>query len=179
LIAALALTTVCASACAGRGGTPRPFPTPSGPGAARRVPPAVGDLPRSGDAVALLATALTALGARYEAGGHAPETGFDCSGLVAWVFAQHGFVLPRTVGDQFAFGERVSATGPPSAGDLVFFRTGSGGDATHVGIALGDGRFLHAPSARGVVRIEPLSARYWSTRYVGARRILAPAGSEP
>jgi cell wall-associated NlpC family hydrolase len=96
-------------------------------------------------------------------------SGFDCSGLVEYVFAQHGLWVPRTVAEQFALGRPVD---PPDLlpGDLVFFTTVAPG-ASHVGIAVSSRQFVHAPSSRGVVRVEPLWAPYWSARYVGARRV--------
>jgi cell wall-associated NlpC family hydrolase len=102
-------------------------------------------------------------------GGSEPERGFDCSGFVQWVFARHGLTLPREVRDQYDEGQRI-ARGDVQAGDLVFFHTVSRG-ASHVGIALGAGEFVHAPSSRGVVRVERYTSAYWSSRWVGARRV--------
>ena len=117
----------------------------------------------------ILATAMALLGTPYANGGADPS-GFDCSGFVAFVYGQHGVALPRTVDRQARVGEDVDA---PAAGDLVFFRT-SGRGASHVGIALGSDRFIHAPSSRGVVRIEMLTAPYWAERFLEARRIPPP-----
>ena len=102
-------------------------------------------------------------------GGSDPSRGFDCSGFVQWVFAQHGTALPREVRDQYGEGKRIGRK-DVEAGDLVFFETVSRGPS-HVGIALGTGEFVHAPSSRGVVRIEPYTSGYWASRWVGARRI--------
>jgi cell wall-associated NlpC family hydrolase len=77
--------------------------------------------------------------------------------------------VPRTVGEQFHEGVDVSRA-PLEAGDLVFFNT-DGHGASHVGMAIGGDEFVHAPSARGDVRVERISARYWADRYVGARRL--------
>lgn len=164
----LGMTAVTA-ACGSRTAVPQPFPTahrppPSSPEAAEAspVPDVVGS-----PAEPLLRTALSLLGAPYVNGGSDPS-GFDCSGFVAFVYGQHGVALPRTVERQARVGQDVHA---PAAGDLVFFRT-SGRGPTHVGIALGADRFIHAPSSRGVVRIELLSAPYWSERFLEARRIV-------
>jgi cell wall-associated NlpC family hydrolase len=89
---------------------------------------------------------------------------------VQWVFGQHGTPLPREVREQFDEGRRIDRD-EVKAGDLVFFTTVSRG-ASHVGIALGNGEFVHAPSSRGVVRVEPYTNGYWAARWVGARRIL-------
>jgi cell wall-associated NlpC family hydrolase len=88
---------------------------------------------------------------------------------VQWVFAQHGTALPREVREQFRLGRTIDDD-EVHAGDLVFFETVSRG-ASHVGIALGDGTFIHAPSSRGVVRVERYTSDYWSKRWVGARRL--------
>jgi cell wall-associated NlpC family hydrolase len=98
--------------------------------------------------------------------------GFDCSGFTQYVFAQHGLALPREVGDQFRTGRSISPR-EIRAGDLLFFTTTDPG-ASHVGIALGEGGFVHAPSSTGVVRVEQLESPYWSRRFVGARRIEEP-----
>ena len=119
-------------------------------------------------AATIVATALSLIGTPYRNGGVDPS-GFDCSGLVSYVFGQAGFRVPRTVTALFLATVPVRDAGI-LASDLVFFRT-SGSGASHVGIALGDGRFVHAPSSTGVVRVESLSSRYWTDRYVGARRL--------
>jgi peptidoglycan endopeptidase LytE len=113
-------------------------------------------------------TALALRGVPYRNGGSDPS-GFDCSGLVAYVFGQNGVALPRTVSELYRAGHHVN--GAIEAGDLVFFSTVAPG-ATHVGIAIGGDEFVHAPSSTGEVRVERLSAAYWSTRFVGARRVL-------
>jgi cell wall-associated NlpC family hydrolase len=113
-------------------------------------------------------TALSLRGLPYREGGSDPA-GFDCSGFTQYVFAQYGVSLPREVREQFRFGQAV-APEDVAPGDLVFFTTISPG-ASHVAIAVGGDEFVHAPSASGVVRVEHLSATYWSQRYVGARRI--------
>ena len=85
------------------------------------------------------------------------------------VFANYGVALPREVRDQFHEGKPVNGD-ELAAGDLLFFTTVAPGP-THVGIAIGGDQFVHAPSSAGVVRVERLSASYWSSRYLGARRI--------
>ena len=97
-------------------------------------------------------------------------SGFDCSGFVQYVFAQHGLALPREVREQYRVGEEIGRD-EVRPGDLVFFETVSDG-ASHVGIALGNAEFVHAPSSRGVVRVERYTSSYWNKRWVGARRVL-------
>ncbi len=118
--------------------------------------------------MAVVGSALALRGAPYRNGGSTPA-GFDCSGFVQYVFAEHGITLPREVSRQFEAGRSVQAD-QIRAGDLLFFIT-SGHRASHVGIAIGGDRFVHAPSAKGVVRVEQYTVSYWSNRYAGARRL--------
>ena len=120
--------------------------------------------------------AETVIGAPYREGGALPD-GFDCSGLVTWVFARQGIAVPRDVRRQAAFGIDVPR-GEILPGDLVFFAT-TGSGPTHVGIATGDGRFIHAPKRGDLVRIESMSASYWASRFVGARRVVRSGASTP
>ena len=172
--------------CATTGAVPQPFPRPGGPalpsGSApseARPVPAPGHPAGAADGYAIAGTALGLRGAPYRNGGSDPS-GFDCSGFVRYVFAQHGIGLGRTVGEQFREGTEVWAG--VEAGDLIFFATssnggsngGNGGNSgvvSHVGMAIGGDEFVHAPSSRGEVRVERLSAPYWASRYMGARRI--------
>lgn len=156
-----------AAACASTGAVPRPFPIPGSGGGAGSPGPAT-SRPGTADGYSLTGTALGLRGAPYRNGGADPA-GFDCSGFVWYVFAQHGLTLPRTVSEQFR-AARATA-GPLRPGDLVFFSTVTRGPS-HVGIALGGDEFVHAPSSTGVVRVERLSSSYWSSRYLGARRPL-------
>ncbi len=119
-------------------------------------------------AASIVTTALALRGTPYRDGG-SDATGFDCSGFTQYVFARWGIALPREVRDQFHEGSTVKAE-QIAAGDLLFFSTTARG-ASHVGIAVGGDEFVHAPSSNGVVRVERLSATYWSRRYIGARRL--------
>jgi cell wall-associated NlpC family hydrolase len=112
--------------------------------------------------------ALGYRGVPYRNGGSDPS-GFDCSGFIQYVFKQVGALLPREVRDQFRTGTEIDRS-DIEPGDLVFFETVSRG-ASHVGLAIGGDEFVHAPSSRGVVRVERFTSSYWSRRYVGARRI--------
>ena len=116
--------------------------------------------------------ALAHLGTPYRAGGLSPRTGFDCSGLVAYVYRQGaGLALPRNTFDLRRLGEPVERAAL-RAGDLVFYNT-QRREYSHVGIYLGEDRFIHAPASGGEVRVEDLRAGYWMRRYDGARRIIA------
>jgi cell wall-associated NlpC family hydrolase len=174
------LVALCAvsAACASTGAVPRPFPSPGGATPAPRAPTAgapaglpapPAELPPAqalGHRIA--AMALEFRGVPYRNGGADPG-GFDCSGLVAYVFTRHGRSVPRHTSAQFAVGSPIDRTAI-RAGDLVFFSTVAAG-ASHVGIALDDDEFVHAPSSRGVVRVERLTAAYWRSRFIGARRL--------
>jgi peptidoglycan endopeptidase LytE len=107
--------------------------------------------------------------------GGADPGGFDCSGLVQYVFAQYGVAVPRVVEEQYEVGEKVKDR-DIKPGDLLFFKTNSH-EASHVAIAIGEERFVHAPNSAGVVRVEALTSVYWGSRYIGARRMAAPAST--
>jgi hypothetical protein len=120
---------------------------------------------------AVLMRAISLVGTPYRYGGSTPEGGFDCSGLVNYVYRDMlELRLPRTSRELAAYqGPRI----PPerlAAADLVFF--GSGGSVSHVGIYVGEGRFVHAPTTGGTVRLDRLDGAYWRQHYSGAKRIL-------
>jgi cell wall-associated NlpC family hydrolase len=109
------------------------------------------------------------LGTKYRSGG-TTTNGFDCSGFTMYVFKHLGINLPHQSGSQFTMGTSVSRS-DLRAGDLVFFNT-SGSGVSHVGIYVGDGKFAHASTSRGVV-VSSLSDSYYVNRYVGAKRIMS------
>lgn len=109
------------------------------------------------------------LGTKYRTGG-TTTNGFDCSGFTMYVFKHLGINLPHQSGSQFTMGTSVSRS-DLRAGDLVFFNT-SGSGVSHVGIYVGDGKFAHASTSRGVV-VSSLSESYYVNRYVGAKRIMS------
>ena len=118
----------------------------------------------------MLFQVLTSIGVDYKYGGNSHATGFDCSGLVAHVFREgYGIRLPRTSMDQSQAGRPVSSE-ELKPGDLVFYNT-LNRPFSHVGIYLGEGRFIHAPRTGYAVRIENLKNAYWTKRWNGARRI--------
>jgi cell wall-associated NlpC family hydrolase len=169
---AMALS-VFSAACASTVSAPRPFPMPAPPVARRPAAPADGAPRPAGPenpvhADAVVRAAMDLRGAPYRNGGSDPR-GFDCSGFTQYVFAQAGTGLPRETREQFLLGAPVSP-GDQQPGDLLFFTTTAPG-ASHVGIALGHDQFVHAPSSRGVVRVESLTLPYWSGRLIGVRRI--------
>jgi cell wall-associated NlpC family hydrolase len=114
--------------------------------------------------------AISLLGIRYKYGGTEPESGLDCSGLVRYLFREvHGTELPRTSREISRVGEHVD-TRDLQPGDLVFYNT-LRRRFSHVGVYLGDNKFIHAPSSGGEVRIESMNVSYWKKRFNGARRI--------
>jgi cell wall-associated NlpC family hydrolase len=117
--------------------------------------------------------ALHALGVQYRYGGRSPETGFDCSGLITHVFERAwGLQLPRTTELQKTVGVPVHRK-DLQPGDLVFHNTRNR-PYSHVGIYLGDGRFVHAPRPGATVRVESVQTPYWRMRFNGARRLDPP-----
>ena len=118
----------------------------------------------------LATQALAMLGINYRYGGNSPDTGLDCSGLVRYVFKEAwGTDLPRTSVEISRVGEKIGRDNL-QPGDLVFYNTLRRG-FSHVGIYLGDGKFIHSPSSGGQVRIESMDESYWKKRFNGARRI--------
>ena len=121
---------------------------------------------------AVLMRAISLVGTPYRYGGNTPEGGFDCSGLVNYVYSDMlALRLPRTSRQLSEYqGPRI-APGSLAPADLVFF--GDRGQVSHVGIYVGEGRFVHAPSTGGTVRLDRLDGSWWREHYTGARRVLA------
>jgi cell wall-associated NlpC family hydrolase len=127
----------------------------------RKVVPVDGDI--------VVREAKAQIGKPYKYGGRDPRTGFDCSGLVYYIYKKHGSTLPRGAQELWKLGEEVEKS-DLEPGDLVFFdtqRTKPG----HVGIFRGKGRFVHAPATGGRVREDELQNNYWKKTWMGARRI--------
>jgi cell wall-associated NlpC family hydrolase len=113
--------------------------------------------------------ALSLVDTPYRYGGNTPDGGFDCSGLIVYVFrSAAGLALPRTVAQLAGAGIPVRP-GARRTGDLVLFDTT--GRFSHAGIYVGDGRFVHAPSTGGRVRLDGVYAQYWRRRFSGVRRV--------
>jgi cell wall-associated NlpC family hydrolase len=148
-----------ATALVSCGSVPRVGPVP--------VPVAV----QPSDRAEALFHTLSTLDIDYRRGGHTPASGFDCSGLALHVYrAAYGIQLPRLAEDQGRAGLPVGIKAL-EPGDLVFYNT-QRRPYSHVGIYIGDERFVHAPKPGAAVRVESMRAAYWTRRYDGARRIL-------
>ena len=140
-------------------------------------------LQRAGDAMGdtasqLVINAMGFLGVPYKYGGNSAETGFDCSGFVRAVFEESlGKVLPRRADEQAAATDPIERS-ELKPGDLVFFNTMRRA-FSHVGIYVGDGKFIHSPRSGSTVRVEDMRKAYWETRFNGARRVQAVAEATP
>ena len=116
--------------------------------------------------------AISLVGTPYRYGGTHPDTGLDCSGLIDFVFLEAaGLKLPRTTRELIDIDAKAVDRGDLQAGDLIYFNS-RGGRVSHIGIYVGEERFVHAPSTGGLVRIDKLNTPYWTRFYVGAKRVL-------
>lgn len=124
----------------------------------------------AGKAGDVVVGALNMIGVRYRWGGTSPDSGLDCSGFVRYVFQDTlGLALPRRAEEMSRVGEKVRIS-ELKPGDLVFFNT-MRRTFSHVGIYIGDNKFVHSPSTGNTIRVDDLDDRYWETRFTGARRI--------
>ena len=167
----LGLAAACTAALlvlAGCGTSRLPPPSfpPSASAPSRTTPPLT---PEQAHDIAIHALGL--VGTPYRYGGNTPESGFDCSGLVNYVYSDMlALRLPRSSRELAGVQGPRLAPERLASGDLVFF--GSSGNVTHVGIYVGEGRFVHAPSTGGTVRLDRLDGPYWRDHYSGAKRVL-------
>lgn len=122
----------------------------------------------------LVVNAMGFLGVPYKRGGNTAETGFDCSGFVRAIYEQSvGLLLPRRAEQQAAATQSIDKN-DLQPGDLVFFNTLKR-TFSHVGIYVGDGKFIHSPKPGAEVRVESMTVNYWQSRFDGARRVAAQA----
>lgn len=132
--------------------------------------PAADNSTASQDAGDLIMSAMGLIGVSYRFGGTNPNQGFDCSGFMQFIFRQALQVnLPRTSREMATIGTAV-AKSDLRPGDLVFFSTGGGG-ISHVGMYIGDNKFIHAPRTGKNIEIVSLSSKYWGSKYTTARRV--------
>jgi len=164
--AVLGIALACASLPALAGEAPPPSLATSATAAVRGAASTAWDAART-----LTSAALDLIGIRYKWGGATPDTGLDCSGLVQFVFQQTtGVTLPRSAKEMSRLGDKI-ALADLQPGDLVFFNTRRFA-FSHVGIYLGDNRFVHAPRRGREVEVATIDRSYWQQRFNGARRLI-------
>ncbi|MEX3772136.1 C40 family peptidase [Pseudomonas sp. MYb118] len=129
----------------------------------------------SPEAEDVLFRALGLVGTPYRWGGNTPDSGFDCSGLIGYVYRDAaGISLPRTTREMITMQAADVGKEGLQSGDLVFFATNGGSQVSHAGIYVGEGRFVHAPATGGTVKLDSLSKAYWQKAYLSAKRVLQP-----
>ncbi|EJN39044.1 cell wall-associated hydrolase, invasion-associated protein [Pseudomonas sp. GM84] len=154
------------AACSSRAPAPAPVAKPQVTYAPAATSPIADDV---------LIRAIGLVGTPYRWGGNTPDSGFDCSGLIGYVYRDAAAIsLPRTTREMIVMRAPTVASNALQSGDLVFFATGGGSQVSHAGIYVGEGRFVHAPSAGGTVRLDYLSNSYWSKAYLQAKRVIPP-----
>lgn len=161
---ALIALALLLSACSSRAPSPQPIYSPP-----------VSASSYQGGAEDVLFRALGLVGTPYRYGGNTPEGGFDCSGLIGYVYRDAaGISLPRSTRELSAMRTPDVRRDALQSGDLVFFATNGGRAVSHAGIYVGDGRFVHAPSSGGTVRLDSLDNVYWQRVYLDAKRVITP-----
>lgn len=124
----------------------------------------------------VLIRAIGLVGTPYRYGGNTPASGFDCSGLIGFVYRDAaGLSLPRSTREMSVMRVPAIPRNALQPGDLLFFATSGGSSVSHAGIYVGEGRFVHAPSSGGTVRLDNLASTYWNKTYLNAKRVLAGA----
>lgn len=152
------------AACSSRGPVSESY-TPSNSSASAVFNPAADDV---------LFRAIGLVGTPYVWGGNTPSSGFDCSGLIGFVYNDvAGIRLPRTTQQMLQMQGQSVARNQLRSGDIIFFSTAGHRRVSHAGIYVGDGRFVHAPSSGGTVRLDSVDAKYWNKAYLQAKRVLS------
>lgn len=134
------------------------------------APETTSRFPATADEVSI--SAMSLIGTPYLWGGNTPDSGFDCSGLIVYVYKGTGIQLPRTTSAMSSMKKPNVSQNALKTGDLVFFATGGGRKVSHAGIYVGNGRFVHAPSSGGVVKLSNLRENYWRKHFVSAKRVI-------
>jgi cell wall-associated NlpC family hydrolase len=163
---ALIFLAALLSACASR--TPPPVKVVRAPvfAPAQSFSPAAEDV---------LIRALGLVGTPYRWGGNTPDSGFDCSGLIGYVYRDAaGISLPRSTREMIGMQAPNIGLEALQTGDLIFFATNGGSQVSHAGIYVGEGRFVHAPATGGTVKLDSLSKAYWQRAYLSAKRVIEP-----
>lgn len=167
LAAAMLLLAACASSPHRREATFK-----SSHSALADLPPRAPSAASAGEANDVLFRAIGLVGTPYRWGGNTPAGGFDCSGLIDYIYrTATGIKLPRTSNDMASMnGEKVREMAQLASGDLVFFDIS--GAISHVGVYVGKGRFVHAPNSGGTVRLDDIDGPYWRDHFAYGKRVL-------
>ena len=145
-----------------------PIPAPA---VQSKSPPIMSFNPMADD---VLFRAIGLVGTPYVWGGNTPASGFDCSGLIGFVYNDvTGIRLPRTTTQMIQMKGQTVSRSKLRSGDILFFSTAGHGRVSHAGIYVGDGRFVHAPSSGGTVRLDSVNSTYWNNAYLQAKRVLS------
>lgn len=153
------------TACSSRAPVTESAPAPRATAAVKLFDPAADDV---------LFRAIGLVGTPYVWGGNTPASGFDCSGLIGFVFNDvAGIRLPRTTQQMIQMKGQSIARSKLRSGDILFFSTAGHGRVSHAGIYVGEGRFVHAPSSGGTVRLDSVDSKYWNNAYLQAKRVLS------
>jgi cell wall-associated NlpC family hydrolase len=124
----------------------------------------------------VLVRAIGLVGTPYRWGGNTPDSGFDCSGLIGYVYRNAaGISLPRSTRDMITLRGPDIDRSQLQTGDLVFFATSGGSNVSHAGIYVGEGRFVHAPATGGTVKLDSLDKPYWQKAWLNAKRVIQPS----
>lgn len=167
-LGSIGLLAALLSACAGHA------PPPLRPLVVKPVVYAPSDF-SSPAAEDVLIRALGLVGTPYRWGGNTPDSGFDCSGLIGYVYRDAaGIALPRSTHEMITMRAPDIGRDSLQSGDVVFFATGGGSAVSHAGIYVGEGRFVHAPATGGTVRLDSLDKPYWQKAYLNAKRVIQP-----
>jgi len=132
--------------------------------------------PQEREEMNIVTTAQRYIGVKYRFGGATP-LGFDCSGFVMYVYKKNGIVLPRTAQAQYVSGKRIRLR-TANPGDLVFFQTSSQKRISHVGIYIGNYRFIHSPKTGENVSFADMKNKYWRNRYLGTVTYFVQTGKK-
>ena len=119
----------------------------------------------------IVKTAYSQIGKDYKLGGASPKSGFDCSGLLFWVYNKHGYKLPRTTSAQAKAGRGISKTSA-CEGDILVFKVAQSPRGLHTGIYTGKNCFIHSPSKGKKVKIDSVNNTYWKERLIAVRRVV-------
>ena len=167
LAAAILLLAACASSPHRRESTYKPSHS-----ALADLPPLAPSAASAGEANDILFRAIALVGTPYRWGGNTPAGGFDCSGLIDYIYrTAAGIKLPRTSRDMASMdGRKVRRMTQLASGDLVFFDINGG--ISHVGVYVGKGRFVHAPNSGGTVRLDDIDGPYWGDHFAYGKRVL-------